>query len=66
MKSSVDLINLLDDTFKKKFGEGGDSYRTLPNGKVVICDIGYAWDFWDQFKENLDEDFYPSKYRENK
>lgn len=53
--SAKTLIKIVNDIFDDKFGEGGESYLTLPSGKRISCDTGYAYEFWQQFIWDLKE-----------
>ena len=52
--TAKELIKLVDDTFNGKFGECGESYMTLPSGRIIYSiDYGFAYDWWEKFKEDI-------------
>lgn len=53
--SAKELIEIVNDIFDDKFGEGGESFVTLPSGKRIDCDAGYAYEFWQKFVLDMKE-----------
>ena len=53
IKEAKDLIKLIDDTFDGKYGKCTCSRITLPRGREIISDVGYAWEFWIELKKDL-------------
>ena len=54
MKTSKELIDLIDQTLIGMFGKSTSTVITLPDGKEYTTDVGYIDQFWDRFKEALD------------
>ena len=54
MKTSKELIDLIDQTLTGMFGKSTSTVITLPDGKEYETDVGYIDEFWDRFKEALD------------
>ena len=58
MKTSSELIDLIDHTLMGKFGKSTLTALTLPDGKDYTTDVGYIDEFWDRFKEALGKEWF--------
>ena len=62
MKTSKELIDLIDKTLNGEFGESHCGSITLPDGRECKTDVGYVEEFWKDFKNFLNSsDWYLNK-----
>ena len=54
MKTSNELIELIDKTLAGGFGKSSSTIVTLPDGHDYTTDVGYVEEFWERFKEAID------------
>lgn len=53
MKTSKELIDLIDQTLMGMFGKSTSTEVTLPDGKDYKTDVDYIDQFWDRLEEAL-------------
>ena len=58
MKTSKELIELIDKTLDGDFGKSTATIVTLPDGHDYTTDVGYVWQFWERFKEAIDLEWF--------
>lgn len=58
MKTSKELIDLIDNTLMGTFGKSSSTIVTLPDGKDYKTDVDYIDQFWDRFKEAISKEWF--------